>query len=218
MANFKHPASSILWNYLGILDRIYGMYTDACCGVEVFSKKIEDSIPLEQRDKILFMGSGDPNKPDATYKHAVKISDFIERNRPDGENQGLLSQSCILFVYSLWDTSIRPRYAEAIARPQVDVASNLFGDLRFYRHSILHNNSILERQPRVLNFVNVGQSILLTKAQMEQLFAMLFEDVSNLSNNFVGERFNLNFERRLNAPSAVPAAAGNAAKRGASDT
>lgn len=194
----KHPASRILLSFLGLLDRIYGMYSDACLGFEAIQARIEQSTKPDQRGNRIFMSDGDPNNPEAKYKHSVLISEFIDRNKRDGQNQKLLSQSALIFVYSVWDTFVRPKYAEALDKDQTEIRSDIFGDLRHYRHAIVHNNSILEVDTVALKFVPKGELVALSGNQMDELFGMLFEEVSRINFEFAGEAFELPFKRRLN--------------------
>jgi len=150
-----------------------------------------------------FLASDDPNAPDAKYNHAVKIGTLIDRNAPDGENQKLLSQSCLIFIYTLWD-SVRPIYAQFLGVEQNTVASDIFGDLRLYRNAIIHNYGLLEKEPKILKFVEVGGAVALTRAQMESLFDMLFNEVDELNFQFTTERIGRSFNRNLNPPTAPP--------------
>jgi hypothetical protein len=197
----QHAASIILAEYLSLLDRIFGMYVDACMGFEMFGEKIALHADPSQHDKRFFMGDGDPNPADAKYHHVTTIGSFISRNRRDGENQLLLSQSCIVFIYSIWDTMVRPKYCKGLGRHQGDVTCDIMGDLRQYRNAILHNNAKLQKPTRRLSFVDVGNIVVLNQSQVRELFALLFDDLCALNSRHTGERIDLPFYRSLNKSS-----------------
>lgn len=198
MSDFKNPASKILWQFLGVLDRLYGMYSDANTGFDLFSKKIAEASTPQTRQAQMFFGADDPNKPDAHYVHSAKTQDVIDRNSKDNENARLLALACIVFVYSVWETEIRPKYADALGIEPHDIKSDLFGDLRHYRHAILHNNGILDKETPTLKYVNVGEAISLSEENMKELFGKMFDELNSLSLTHTGDAFNLRFERRLN--------------------
>jgi hypothetical protein len=201
MATHQHPASKILWAYLSLLDRIYGMYIDACMGFELVGKRLADTAPAQSYSKHISLGEfDDPNQQDATYNHRTTIGNFIGRNQRNGENQLLLSQSSIVFIYSIWDTMFRPQYSEALGKDQSDVKSDVMGDLRHYRHAIVHNNMKLQKPTVRLSFIDVGNAVVLNQNQMRQLFVILFDDLSALNAEQTGEGLNLPFYRPLNPP------------------
>jgi hypothetical protein len=199
MMQFETTASQILWNYLGVLDRLYGMYNDACSGVELHGKNIENSTTQEQREKRIFIGSGSPNREDAKYHHVTTLSEFIARNSRDGKNQKLHSQNCIVMIYSIWDTVVRPSYSKSLNKKQDAISSDILGGLRLYRNAIIHGNAILEKTTKALDYVKQGDLVELTREQTTDLFVRLFDEINRINVEHVGEAFNLRFERRLNS-------------------
>jgi hypothetical protein len=192
-------ASQILWQYLGVLDRIFGMYIDACVGLEDYGAKFEQATLPTQRQNKVFIGDGDPNRKEATYQHVTTIDDLISRNKRDGDNSKLLSQSCLVLIYSIWDTVVRPEYCKALKVKQEAVRSDLMGDLRFYRNAIIHTNALLGKETKILSFVKAGDPVVLTRVQTTELFVLLFDEMNKINVEHVGEAFDLRFERRLNA-------------------
>jgi len=77
------------------------------------------------------------------------------------------------------------------------------GDLRLYRHAIVHNNMKLQKPTRRLSFINVGNAVVLTQGQMKELFSILFDDLSEFNFQHTGERLSLPFFRQ-SALGSVP--------------
>ncbi|HVV41583.1 MAG TPA: hypothetical protein VHC94_11025 [Nitrobacter sp.] len=194
-----NPASTVLRNYLYLLDRFFGMYLDACMGFEAVGDRMARTVKPDQYDKKLSFGEFDnPNDAAAKYMHATTFRKFIFRNKRNSENQLLLAQSTIVFIYSIWDTLFRPQYCSALGKPQKDVLCDAMGDLRLYRHAIVHNNMKLEKATNRLSFIDVGNAVVLTQQQMQELFSILFDELSDLNFRHTGERLNLPFFRQLN--------------------
>lgn len=187
--------------YLNALDSIYGMYIDACRGFRLFADKLRETTTLSPKDDPrIFMGTfDDPNASDATYKHSALLSEIVSRNAMGSNNEMLLSRACLIFVYSMWDTSVRPDYARALNKPAEDIRSNIIGDLRLYRNDIAHNNAVLQRPTTELLFFKVGETIDLTQIQMDEIFVRLFDSLTSLNEAMTGLDLKRNFERSLNA-------------------
>lgn len=151
---------------------------------------------------ILFLSNdvNDPNDKDATYNHAETIDRVIYRNRPDGENQLLLAHSLIVFIYSIWDSEIRPAYSKALGMKQDDIKSDAMGDLRLYRHAIIHSNLMLQKTTKKFPFISAGNAIALTEKQVSSMLTMIFDDLALMHERLTGEKVSLRFERLLNNP------------------
>lgn len=200
-ATLQNPATVVLRSYLHLLDRIFGMYMDACMGFEMLGERTAQIVKPDQYDKRISFGEfDDPNDPDSKYMHSTTFRKFIFRNKRDSENQLLLSQSSIVFVYSIWDTLFRLQFCAALSKGQSDVQCDIMGDLRLYRHAIVHHNMKLQKPTRRLSFIAVGNAVVLTQAQMKELFSMLFDDLSKLNFQHTGEHLSLPFFRQLNSP------------------
>jgi hypothetical protein len=204
---FPTSPSEILHLYCRVLDRFFGMYIDACGGFKLYAENMSmmaRTMPATSRAlPILFIGSevNDPNDPDATYNHSETVDKVIERNQPNGENQLLLSQALIVFIYSIWDSEIRPAYSKALGMEQKDVKSDAMGDLRLYRNAIIHSNLKLQMQTKKFPFVSVGNAIALKEDQVNAMLAMIFDDLAQMHERLTGEKFTLRFQRPMNKPS-----------------
>lgn len=189
-----------------MLDRFFGMYVDACSGFRRYSEEmalVAARMPAKSRAMpILFLSSdvNDPNDKDATYNHSETVDRVIYRNQPNGENQLLLAQSLIVFIYSIWDSEIRPAYSKSLGLNQDDIKSDTMGDLRLYRHAIIHSNLILQKKTKKLPFVSVGNAIALTEKQVTDMLTMIFDDLALVHERLTGEKVSLRFERLLNKP------------------
>lgn len=205
---FELPSSplKILHLYYRVLDRFFGMYMDACSGFRLYSEKMASmavTMPAKSRAMpILFISSdvNDPNDKNATYNHSETVDRLIYRNQPDGENHLLLGQSLIVFIYSIWDSEIRPAYSKALGMKQEDIKSDAMGDLRLYRNAIIHSNLKLQKKTKKFPFVLVHDAIALNEKQVSAMLAMIFDDLAIMHEQLTGEKVSSRFERLLNKP------------------
>lgn len=84
----------------------------------------------------------DPQRPDVVHSRIVTAENFIKENSPGGVNQRQLSYSVIVFIYTYWEDEIRPRLAKAAGKDDKSVTSDIMGDLRCIRNSILHTKGV----------------------------------------------------------------------------
>jgi hypothetical protein len=84
----------------------------------------------------------DPQRPDVVHSRIVTAENFIKENSPGGINQRQQSYSVIVFIYTYWEDEIRPRLAKAAGKYDNSVKSDIMGDLRCIRNSILHTKGI----------------------------------------------------------------------------
>jgi hypothetical protein len=84
----------------------------------------------------------DPQRPDVVHSRIVTAENFIKENSPGGINQRQLSYSVIVFIYTYWEDEIRPRLAKAAGKDDNNVKSDIMGDLRCIRNSILHTKGV----------------------------------------------------------------------------
>lgn len=95
------------------LDQVYGMYVDCCAGTELFADRIYGITREQQAGARIHYGEGSPNRAKATTHHTTTRVEIRERNRKDGEHQRMLSKTCIVFVYAMWE-KVRPELADAL--------------------------------------------------------------------------------------------------------
>lgn len=78
------------------------------------------------------------------------------------------------------------------------------GDLRAYRHAIIHSNLELQNDTKKFQFVAKGSSVALTGSQVNEMLAIIFDDLSEMHKRLTGEDVRLLFKRPLNDKTAGP--------------
>jgi len=91
---------------------------------------------------ISYQSFEDPNSPDVVHSRIVTANQFMQENSQNGINQRQLSYSVIVFIYTYWEDEIRPRLAKTAGIETKNITSEIMGDLRCMRNSILHSKGI----------------------------------------------------------------------------
>lgn len=154
--------------FIDTIDNIYGVFLDGCRGFEtslnIFQKAQQNlieqnKIAIKQRgndpkkiynlniddfDKSCFIYSkGVQGEPDYRILHYRKTqAEFKKRNSLNGANYRFIGNMTLITIYAYWEHSCRNIIANHHNVEPKKVASDIFGDLRWIRHSILHHNGI----------------------------------------------------------------------------
>jgi len=171
-----------------VLDSVYGLYLDSTMGfayalqfvgqaesaslAAIRSRDPELATPAYVDSLPLTFGRGHPNATDAVALHQVSIGEFKERMRKGGRNYREIANLCLVLLYQFWEDHYRGAIASALGIEKNQLTSNLFGDLRQLRRSILHN--------RALAIPDVRSNTILTWFKPDdpiQLDERMFEDL-----------------------------------------
>ena len=172
----------------------FGSYFDGEFGYSLVLVQLEKAqkeygpklgMTIAQLDAASYLyGDGDPNLPGTKVlikgtQGAVKV-----RNTKNGPNAAFLARMLIVAVYQLWDEHYRAQFAAVAGKDASAVKSDLFGDLRRYRQSVVHNRSAAisdVSKNHVLTWFTPGQVISPTVAQMQALIGLIATEVEALA-------------------------------------
>ena len=117
-------------------------FTFATMGLQNIADQFRDHI-VESQDQNLFIGSGHPdeNKPQSR----ISLKEAVIFSEKDGVFSDTLAKSIILAIYTEWDETYRQKIAAEEGVEAKNVMCDLMGDLRFVRHWIVHNKSIVDK-------------------------------------------------------------------------
>lgn len=127
----------------------------------------------------------DPQSPDVIHSRIVTAENFIKENSSDGINQRQLSYSVIVFIFTYWEDEIRPNLAKAASSNVKDIKSEVMGDLRCIRNSILHTKGVFtpEWHSKLVVLKDcfpVGQRIEISYELMHQIFVKIKQGCAKL--------------------------------------
>lgn len=169
--------------YANKVDQIYGLYLDATKGfthnVEFINRIQKDStnrnpkLTIEYLDTVPFAyGIGHPADVNMVLQHETTQGNYKKRNGDNGANVIVLGHLCIVQLYSYWEDNYRSKIAESMNVKKTELSSDIFGDIRHYRNSIIHHSGIALKEIKkckLLKWFNEGDQIVLNKNHIQDV-------------------------------------------------
>lgn len=166
-----------------VLDDIYGIYLDSSRGFyllreeliktqQITSKQTGMSI-VDIDNAKTYYGTGDPNKPNSYVLHESIQSELKKRNEKDGDNYAIIANLCIVQIYQYWEDHYREQIAKELElTSKNDLKSDIMGDLRYLRTSIVHHKAIAKEEVencKLLQWFKKGDKIYVNSKMFEEI-------------------------------------------------
>lgn len=200
MSRNEQRALELLEMYRTDLAEAYGTVEEA--GYAFFNMKAYlellapvPGIPLRERG--IYFGDGDPNNPDAAFRHYTRFGELFDRTETNGATQILLRRSALVLAYSLWEDGYRNQISHALRIKRALVVDPVLGDLRTYRNSIVHNTNRQSRPTEHFKFFDVGDVMSFTSEQFSIIFSDLVGALNSLALKHCGKNPGFSMHRRL---------------------
>ena len=203
---------NIIREYVRILDSIYGVFLDSCQGFSSAKSLFEQSQLLTiKRNRKLEAAKRPPSnvhynltindfdtscmiyskgkKEESDYRvlhYCPTQGEYKRRNSPEGENYRFIGNMALIAIYEYWESSCRNKLAVYHGVKLKQIKSQIFGDLRFLRHSIVHHGGIaLPVVEKCKEFIwyKASDEIFINGDQMEEIVAAI--KVSGVSLYFI---------------------------------
>jgi hypothetical protein len=145
----------------------------------------------------LSFGKGDPNKPAAVADYSVTFAELLARFDPASGQAKAARARLIVFAYTLWENIYRPAIRRECGMDRIE--SDSFGDLRRYRHAILHRNGKLDTDTKSLTVFRKSDLIDPTADQLREVFKQLVVALNEIGIRYYGEDPGFEWGRRLNS-------------------
>ena len=143
-----HP---LLREYETDIDAISGTMVRLCFSLprqrnDLQKLAADSGVPLSTP---MHVASFDPARADVI--HSATIQDQLHSLSDGGEDEVLIGNVCVSYIYSLWEDGYRLRVAKLRGgHTKNEVRSDLFGELGAYRHAIIHNHAVGTSKTRKL--------------------------------------------------------------------
>lgn len=134
--------------YIEIIDRLFGVYFDATYGFHLGVSEIQrqNEEALEGLEGNLDKARYELDLKQLTYSidepseiaHSVTVRDYKYRNWPGGHNEQWAARMALVTIYSFWEHRYRSLIAKHLDKKPDDLKIDELGDLRHYRHAIIH--------------------------------------------------------------------------------
>ena len=177
-----------------VLDEIYGIYLDSTRGFHLLREEIIKSqhfvsektgMSIVDIDKAKHSyGVGDPRKTDSYILHDCTQSLLKKRNEKNGDNYAIIANMCIVLIYQYWEDHYRGHIAEELGyTDKNDVKSDIMGDLRLLRISIVHNKAIAKEDVencKLLQWFKKGDIIYVNEKMFENIVYYIKECIESM--------------------------------------
>jgi len=179
--------------YIEIVDNIYGLFLDSTHGffahrdnfIKGQQKASElTSQSIEELDTIsVTYGIGHPQDPDRIDLHITTQGDLKKRNEKNGHNTKTIGNLCLCEIYHYWEDHYRQEIANYLDLSKNELLSNIFGDIRNYRRSIIHNKGIAIKavnDNKILKWFKENDLIENDEDNMEYIIHEIYEYLNQL--------------------------------------
>ena len=192
----------VVKEYIDFVNLQVGVYMNSIAGFSGAKIEMERQVARVMRaqsrkndargDQVITHQSfEDPQSPDVIHSRIVTAEQFVEENSPGGINQRQLSYSVIVFIYTYWEDEMRPRLAKAASTEIKNIKSEIMGDLRCIRNSILHTKGVFKPEWHgklvvLKDCFAVDQQIEISYELMHQIFVKIKQDCAKLIFEWLG--------------------------------
>ena len=94
------------------------------------------------------------------------MKNLRERTAEDGQNYIKIGNLCLAQIYQLWEDKYRNRIATDLGIDRNDLKSDIFGDIRLIRISIMHHHGIALKEiekTKIFQWFKEGDQIYLNQ-------------------------------------------------------
>ena len=177
---------------------LYGEDQIAVFATTTARKQVDDWLKggATRLNNRLSFGQDDPNKPAAVADYSVTFAEVLARFDPASRQAKAVRARLIVFAYTLWEKVYRPAISRECGVDRID--SDAFGDLRLYRHAILHHKGKLDTDTTALTVFGKGDLIEPTADQLREVFKQLVIGLNDIGVHYYGEDPGFEWGRKLN--------------------
>jgi hypothetical protein len=131
----------------------------------------------ENPDPAVYIGIGDPNDPTSKQYAVFRASQIPGLVKKGGPISTQLGHQWAVFVFTEWETNLRPRLAAASGSTPDEIQADVFGDLRCIRHDILHHHGIASAEwsgrCRILRWFRPGSPVVIEAEHIAEFMRLV---------------------------------------------
>jgi len=188
-----------LSDFESVVTSVYGVYLNSKGGFRLLVKEITEAEEkqLEQLRKthpecasIEFLDSqpclyceGNPNIPGASVLYQCSQGEYKERNSDTGINSRFIGNMCVIAIYQYWEDHFRTEIARNLGKNREDILSDIMGDLRLLRRSIIHHRSIALKEVencKLLRWFKEGDDIFIDEDKFKDIVSYIKSFIQTL--------------------------------------
>ncbi|MDR2220981.1 MAG: hypothetical protein LBE24_10470 [Methylobacillus sp.] len=202
-AMMNYPRLSVLFReFSSKLEQLHTLYLDSVVGYSILHERLDSyqeriRVLLDNHEhaakefqdtcSIIYKNLSNRDVMPVSLSPVMKQGQMRERVESDGINTLLLGSQCIVSAYTYWEEYLRIEIGKAIGVLSQDattgeetrkilnkhVTSDLWGDIRYIRNSIVHNNGVANAEIsscKLIKWFSPGQPIKLNYERMRMIF------------------------------------------------
>jgi len=186
----------VIREYIDFVNTQVGVYMDALAGFAGHNVRIERQIHRvsrpsgvrvnERKEPVVVWASyEDPKQPDIIHNRIVRAEDYVAINSRGGSNEQQHARAIIVFLYTAWESDLRPRLAKAKRVELNEIRADVMGDLKEVRHAIIHARGVLKadrhrKLKKLSGMFKADQPIAIQYEDMHSIFVHVKQSCAEL--------------------------------------
>lgn len=181
---------ALISDFFKEIDEVFGFYFDigmACHLASVRLETIQREHGISDDSPFMFKDGPPQDSPEQEMGkalHTTTISSVILRLGENGFDILKAAETVVVFVYHIWEEKYRGNLFTPEGESISKVDSDIMGDLRLLRNSIIHNKGFADTnivRCKVITKFKPGEKIALTKSDMDMIVSAIKTELSNYS-------------------------------------
>lgn len=182
---------SYIQEFKEVVNGIWGTYLDSTTGFVLLKKQILDAQKSLKQDVstldniLFFYGDGDPNEPSSIELYRCTQGELKARNSTEGDNFVFIGNMALISIYHYWEDCYREKIAQELGITKDKLKSDIIGDIRLLRISIVHHRGIALQEVencKVLDWYKENDKIFISKNQLEGILILIYKYLNDLQN------------------------------------
>jgi hypothetical protein len=183
-----------IFEFMKVIDGVYGLYLDSTSGYKLLNNQIINfqqkaqkllSSPLttaELDERGFIYGKGHPDN--TNFLHITTQGKLKKRNEKNGTNFRVIANLLVVLIHQYWEDFYRGKIAALNGLKKDDLQSDVFGDLKQFRHSIIHNRGKATwdqaSKVKLFKWFKRGEEIFLNENQVLEIVTKVKDYLSSL--------------------------------------
>ena len=162
-------------DFFGEIDEVFGFYFDfgmACHIAKTRLEELQGQLGASDDSPFMYKDGPPQDTPEVEVKkalHATTFSSVKQRLGKEGYDVLKAAEAVVVVVYHIWEEKYRRNLTDNDGKPLGEISSDIMGDLRLLRNSIIHNKGIAD--------ANIVKCKLLKKFKPGDRIALIESDI-----------------------------------------
>ena len=119
---------------------------------------------------------GNPNLSGAVVLYSCSQKEFKEINSENGSNYKFIGSMCLITIYQYWEDYFRGEIARQLAVNKDEIISDIMGDLRLIRNSLIHHGGVALKEVegcKVIKWFKEGDIIAINENRFKEIIFII---------------------------------------------